>query len=216
MTDTATKLCAGGGQTVLSEFLDAAGTIPCGSCGQRVGVDPTGDGDLCLKDHDPTPAPARTLGERCYDVSLRVERIVHLDTMLHVDVADEDVVEWLAGDAALALAGALGWTENDFRTAVNEFGWTDGALQTILGDQGVRGWLIEAAHPETKRSAGGYSVSWSSYCVKVFYAATYAAAVEAALAWADDDLEAMHAVVDSGQLQPSGTIPQHEQGEARG
>jgi hypothetical protein len=112
-----------------------------------------------------------TLRERCFDALLRVNRIVHLDTMT-ADSPDSDVLDFLTANVGV-LAEHYGW-DND----PEELDEDD--IQDGLADEGATGWIIEASTPE--RDHWPY-FSWGLTTFKAFYGETYEEALEKAFTW---------------------------------
>lgn len=123
------------------------------------------------------------LAEALFDNSLRVERAIHVPTML-AGVATSD----LLGDIEMGdlddAAPLLGVTADDLRTAADEeeLGW-------FLRD--VKGWLIEVSAAKYGPWSKGASRSRPLYegvrAIRWFKADTYEEAVQAAVAWVESE-----------------------------
>lgn len=111
------------------------------------------------------------LRERCFDSLVRVNRIVHLDTMT-ADSPDSDVLDFLTENVGV-LAERYGW--DDGNDALDEDDVEDG-----LVEEGATGWLIEASTPERDKWP---RYSWGLTTFKAFYGETYEEALEKAFAW---------------------------------
>lgn len=126
----------------------------------------------------------RTLRDRMYEAAMRVERIVHTESML-VESPDRDLIEWLTehDDLLEAIKAEVDWDES----------W--GSLADLDPEEfmeatwGLKGWVVEVAQPVMKRNGVGFSYSWGHYRTRRFLAPSYPEALEAGLAWAESNYE---------------------------
>ncbi len=158
-----------------------------------------------------TDTPPDTLWQRRFDRNVRVDQIIHLPAMVDSDGMDEDFVEWLleGGDHA-PLRKALitfGLTEEsvdawlaklDDMTSDVDAGFPTAELlreeiaQALVG-RNVDMWLVKASVPF--RLPRHRSYTWGVTESMVFVGRTYAQAVDAALAWAEEYLAAARASI---------------------
>ena len=119
-----------------------------------------------------------SLAERCFDATLRVEKIVHLPTM--TPDLSFDLYEWLIEDAASVLE-ELGVTvpEDNGRSGRD-------LLDEEFAFKRTSGWLVAAATPVRRKVGKLTAFSWGDYYTKVFYGDTYEEALDKAFAWAEE------------------------------
>lgn len=115
-----------------------------------------------------SPLPA--LSQRCHEAVLRVDHILHLDTMA-IDL-DTDTAETIC-DALTQLGLA------DESIDADEVADSPGWLLSELGG----GWLVQAATPV--RASRDEPFSWGYTAARWFHAGTYESAVDQALVWAE-------------------------------
>jgi hypothetical protein len=121
----------------------------------------------------------QTISARLAEADLRVERIVHLDTMAMTGALHRELAEWLMSDCKHLLFEAFRWDLADM-------GPDRDVLEEALAWAPHGGWILEVATPVKKRlSNGGVIHSWGFTESKAFYSATYEQALEQAFAWVD-------------------------------
>ena len=129
---------------------------------------------------------ARTMSE---EKSYGIERVIHIAAQAeHIcddlakfiddDLPEERVCQMLAKQAGYEEFPSM------IETAL-EVGDHEDVFQ-VLFENGLMGWLVQAATPVSKRGAGGGVIySWGCYYTQWFYAESYEAALWQVDAWAE-------------------------------
>lgn len=127
-----------------------------------------------------------TLSDRLYEADCRIDKIVHLETMV-VDDIDDDLFEWMTDGIEHVLRVAL--EIDNFDEMLNQYGADHHsqveALREAILHKPLTGWLVQASTPVKKFHENGYGFSWGHTKACTFYAEQYADALEAAIAWAE-------------------------------
>ena len=114
---------------------------------------------------------ARTMSE---EKSYGIERVIHIAAQ----------AEHICDDFAQFIDDEL--PEERVLDAIEDGAYPDhDEVFSLLYENGLMGWLVQAATPVSKRGAGGVIYSWGCYYTQWFYAESYEAALWQVDAWAE-------------------------------
>lgn len=136
-----------------------------------------------------------TITDRCFGANMRVERIVHLATMV-VESIDDDLYDWLTDDCESLLVDVLELEQHGvtFTELLERFGDRRDARHESLREvivHSMPGWIVEVAQPvlQSNGDGKGVSLSWGHYQAKAFYGRTYEEALNKGLEWGERRLD---------------------------
>lgn len=144
--------------------------------------------------------PAPSLSQQMWDASARVERIIHVPTMLACEAFDADDLIDEIDDPPPALATCLGITAEQLDEIVgSDRRMREEYIQEAAAmAKDAPPWLVFVSHPvERKLSETGCRCSWGHYTTQAFAGWTFEGAVAAGIAWVDAD----HEAVMAGEIQ---------------
>lgn len=142
-----------------------------------------------------------TLSERAYEEMVRVDRIVHVDTMWVSGCVDSDMHDLIVYDAPAELVSPLLNVPPE-----DVSGLSYDQFDEVIGYELPSGWLIQASSPCRQYHPGessGFSFSWGWCELRWFYGKTYDEALEAAFASFKADPPVRKPAPTNGSSAPS-------------